>query len=150
MEVDVESQPEWCEAWSEVVRQAILQTLVTVSEPPDTVVSVLLTDDAAIAKLNQEYRGVDRATDVLSFAQREGEDAQSDDPILGDVVISVERAQQQAAEYGHSVAREMGFLAVHGTLHLLGWDHEEADEERAMMQKTEEVLAVLGLSREAR
>lgn len=113
-------------------------------------VSVLLTDNASIHDYNRQYRGVDRPTDVLSFSQREGEGADPHDPLLGDLVISVERAQEQATEFGHTVAREVGFLAVHGVLHLLGWDHLEPDEERAMMAKTEEILAPLGLTREAR
>lgn len=110
----------------------------------------MLTDNGTIQELNRSYRGVDRATDVLSFSQREGPGADPDDPILGDVVISVERAQEQAADYGHSLEREIGFLAVHGVLHLLGWDHELPEDEKRMMAKTEEVLGVLGLSREAR
>ena len=150
MVVEIQSHPEWRAQWAETVRQAILQTLVLVNASEEAEVSVLLTDDAAIHDLNRTYRGVDRPTDVLSFAQREGEGGDLDDPLLGDVVISVERAQEQARDYGHSLRREVGFLAVHGTLHLLGWDHEDPEDERAMMQKTEEVLAAMGLTREAR
>jgi len=150
LEVEIQSYPEWCTEWETTVRRAILQALEAVSEPDSTEVSVLLTDDATIHELNRNYRGVDRPTDVLSFAQREGEDASGDEALLGDVVISIERAQEQADRYGHSLAREVGFLAVHGTLHLLGWDHEDAHEEQAMMQKTEDILATIGLSRETR
>ncbi len=150
MEVAVQSHPSSCAEWEPIVHRAILRALEAVGEPPDAEVSVLLTDDATIWELNRTYRSVDRPTDVLSFAQREGEGATGTEPMLGDVVISVERAQQQASDYGHSLAREMAFLAVHGTLHLLGWDHEQADEERAMMAKTEEILASIGLTREAR
>ena len=150
MEVEIQSRPEWCREWEPTVRQAILQTLRAVGEPEETEVSVLLTDDVTIHDLNRDYRSVDRPTDVLSFAQREGEDASGDESMLGDVVISIERAREQADVYGHSVGREVGFLAVHGTLHLLGWDHENPDEERAMMQKTEDILSAIGLSRETR
>lgn len=111
---------------------------------------MLLTDDATIQELNRTYRGLDRPTDVLSFAQREGEGSRPDDPVLGDIVISVERAEEQAGAYGHSLAREVGFLAVHGCLHLLGWDHEEPADEAAMMAKTEEILGAIGLQRPAR
>lgn len=110
----------------------------------------MLTDDATIHALNREYRGVDRATDVLSFSQREGEDGDPAGQLLGDIVISVERARGQADTYGHSMEREMGFLSVHGILHLLGWDHEEPDDERRMMAKTEEILGLMGLGREPR
>lgn len=111
--------------------------------------SVWLTDDDEVQVLNRDYRGVDKPTDVLSFAQREGEAAASDDPVLGDVIISVPRALSQAQAYGHSAAREVAFLTVHGTLHLLGWDHEAPEDEAKMMQKTEEILAAIGLTREA-
>lgn len=109
--------------------------------------SVLLTDDAGIAGLNEAYRGREGPTDVLSFAQREGEGADPEDPVLGDIIISVDRAQEQADEYGHGVLRELGFLAVHGLLHLLGYDHEEPEDERRMMAATEEILEPLGLRR---
>lgn len=110
----------------------------------------MLTDDATVQSLNREYRGLDRPTDVLSFSQREGEDGDPLDPLLGDIIISIERAQAQAQAYGHSIAREVGFLAVHGLLHLLGWDHQDPDHEEAMMAKTEEILGTLGLTRETR
>ncbi len=123
-------------------------TLVNLGES-DVELSVLLTDDSTVTELNRTYRGVDKTTDVLSFSQREGENADDWDNILGDVIISVEQAQRQADEYGHSVAREVGFLTVHGVLHLLGWDHENPEDEGRMMAKTEEVLHSLGLTREA-
>ena len=112
--------------------------------------SVVLTTDEEVHELNRTYRGVDRTTDVLSFAQREGEDADLNDPLLGDVVISMDAVQRQATDYGHSVEREVAFLTVHGILHLLGWDHELSEDEASMMAKTEEILAGLGLTRETR
>lgn len=114
---------------------------------PEAQVSVLLTDDATMAELNRTYRGREGPTDVLSFSQREGEDDPAGVELLGDVVISVERATAQAEAYGHSVAREMGFLAVHGLLHLLGYDHERPAEEAEMMAETERILGRVGLSR---
>ncbi len=114
----------------------------------DAELSLFLTDDETVHELNRTYRGVDKPTDVLSFSQREGENLDEWDNLLGDVIISVEKAQQQAEEYGHSMAREVAFLTVHGVLHLLGWDHEEAEDERHMMAKTEEILGSLGLTRE--
>lgn len=118
-------------------------------EAEDAELSLLLTDDATVHELNRTYRGIDRTTDVLSFSQREGDNPDQWDNLLGDVILSVEQAQRQAEEYGHSMAREVGFLTVHGILHLLGWDHEVREDEVAMMAKTEEILSSLGLTREA-
>lgn len=134
----------------EIVRGAVSRTLETIGGLADAEVSVVLADDAAVHALNRQYRGVDRPTDVLSFSQREGEGADPNDPILGDIVISLDRVAAQAADYGHSFDRELGFLTVHGVLHLLGWDHQQPDEEQRMMAKTEEILGGIGLPREAR
>ena len=98
--------------------------------------SVLLCTDEFIHALNRDYRGVDSPTDVLSFAQREGEGADRDDPILGDVVISVETAARQASAYGHSPEIELRVLLIHGVLHLLGHDHIE--EKDALRMRVEE------------
>lgn len=96
---------------------------------PTAEVSITLTDNAYIHELNRQYRKIDRPTDVLSFALNEGVEPEvKDGPainVLGDIIISVERAQEQAADYGHSLRREMAFLTVHGMLHLLGYDHME-------------------------
>ncbi|MGE5591968.1 MAG: rRNA maturation RNase YbeY [Bacillota bacterium] len=117
-------------------------------------VDVTLVDDGTIHGLNRQYRGVDRPTDVLSFALQEetGEEEPPvadgpEDLLLGDVVISLPRAVRQAQEYGHGLEREACFLAVHGTLHLLGYDHETPADEADMMQRTENALQPLGLSR---
>ncbi|MCY0879138.1 MAG: rRNA maturation RNase YbeY [Firmicutes bacterium] len=147
MDIAVESQPAWCAEWEPIVRRVVHAALVNLGEEGD--VSVLLTDDATIQSLNRQYRGMDKPTDVLSFSQLEGDELAAPQRLIGDVVISVERARDQAQEYGHSVAREIGFLTVHGVLHLLGWDHEEPQEEAAMMAKTEEILRSVGLTREA-
>lgn len=108
----------------------------------------MLTDDETVHQLNREYRGIDRTTDVLSFSQREGDSEDGWDNLLGDVIISLEQAQRQAAEYGHSMAREVGFLTAHGILHLLGWDHENPEDEARMMKRTEQILQAVGLTRE--
>lgn len=115
--------------------------------------SVTLTDDETIRALNREYRGLDRATDVLSFPMFtfKGADVppESGEFTLGDVVISVERAETQAKEYGHSVRREIAFLTVHSILHLLGWDHETGEEdERAMFAMQDEIMNALGIGRD--
>ncbi|HEY3365800.1 MAG TPA: rRNA maturation RNase YbeY [Symbiobacteriaceae bacterium] len=114
-------------------------------------VSVTFVDDEAITDLNRDHRGLHRPTDVLSFSQLEGEDMGAlpeGEPLpLGDIVISVQRCQEQAAEYGHSFERELGFLTAHGMLHLLGYDHQTPEDEAGMMAKTEEILGELGLTR---
>ena len=119
---------------------------------PTAEVSITLTDNAYIHELNRQYRKIDRPTDVLSFALNEGVEPEvKDGPainVLGDIIISVERAQEQAADYGHSLRREMAFLTVHGMLHLLGYDHME-EAERAEMQREEKyVMEQLGIPRE--
>ena len=111
-------------------------------------VSVTLTNNEYIHTLNKQYRGIDRPTDVLSFALNESEEPDVEDGpdvnVLGDLVISVERAKEQAADYGHSVKREIAFLTVHGMLHLLGYDHERstADEEDMCRRQREIVAAI--------
>ncbi|OUM95970.1 MAG: rRNA maturation RNase YbeY [Thermobacillus sp. ZCTH02-B1] len=123
-------------------------------------VALTFVDDERIRELNREYRGIDRPTDVLSFALNEdgGEpdivfgdlSDDEDDPIsgmLGDIVISLERAKAQSEAYGHSLEREIGFLFVHGFLHLLGYDHQTEEEERIMFAKQEEILRRAGLTR---
>ncbi|SMF08272.1 rRNA maturation RNase YbeY [Paenibacillus barengoltzii] len=124
-------------------------------------VALTFVDDEAIHELNRDYRGIDRPTDVLSFAMNESleeepeivyeleEDEELDDmtDMLGDIIISVERAKAQSEEYGHSLEREIGFLFVHGFLHLLGYDHQDAVSEAEMMGKQEAALAEVGLVR---
>ncbi len=117
---------------------------------PDVEVSVTFVDDEQITDLNRDHRGLAQPTDVLSFALLEGEDlprAEGEPLALGDVVVSLERAMAQAAEYGHSFERELGFLVCHGVLHLLGYDHQDPESEARMMAKTEEILGGLGLTR---
>ncbi len=121
-------------------------------------VSLLITDDENIRMLNAEHRQKDSATDVLSFPMLEfddehnivsGDDEFDDDSLLlGDIVISLERAYAQADEYGHTPLREVAFLCAHSTLHLLGYDHEQDEESRLeMRQKEEKALGALGITR---
>ena len=107
----------------------------------DVELSILLCDDAFIHPLNRDYRGKDKPTDVLSFAMREEGDP--NDPVLGDVIISVERAQEQAQERGHEAGAEFALLLVHGILHLLGYDHEDDEEAQVMEAKEKEILSTL-------
>jgi len=137
----------------DLFRKIVLATLEAEGEGEEVEVSLVLVDDQRIQELNRDYRGIDRPTDVLSFAQREsveGEEdfvSEEDEWLLGDIVISMETAQRQATEYGHSLERELGFLIVHGCLHLLGYDHETEAERQVMREKEENILAALGLTR---
>lgn len=121
------------------VRDAVERTLAKHDLTPCEV-SVVFCDDQKIRQLNKQFRGIDEPTDVLSFPM--------DNKILGDVVISLERASRQAEEYGHSFTREVCFLTVHGILHLIGYDHGEDEGRRKMREMEEEILAELGLKRD--
>lgn len=121
-------------------------------------ISISFVDNQEMQDLNKEYRNIDAPTDVLSFSMLEfeeddeGFESDLNDYIeeelpLGDIVISVERAIEQSREYGHSQDREIAFLLVHGMLHLLGYDHEEKEDERIMFQKQDTILGILNINR---
>jgi probable rRNA maturation factor len=117
-------------------------------------VSVTLVDNEGIRELNREHRDIDRETDVLSFPLGDDDgyevDPDNDAIMLGDIVISLEKAAQQAEEYGHSYRREVAFLITHSLFHLLGYDHVNSEEEeKIMFGKQEKVLDKLGITREA-
>lgn len=117
----------------------------------DAEVSVTLADNAKIREMNAEFREIDRETDVLSFplGDEEGFEVNPDTDaiLLGDIVISLEKAKSQAEEYGHSFRREVAFLLTHSLFHLLGYDHMTPDEEQEMFDKQERVLHKLGITR---
>ncbi|MFF5993750.1 rRNA maturation RNase YbeY [Lysinibacillus sp. KU-BSD001] len=117
-------------------------------------VSITFVTNEAIHEINREYRDKDQPTDVISFALEEmGEGeiqiiGEGIPRVLGDIIISTDRTREQAEEYGHSFERELGFLAVHGFLHLLGYDHMTEEDEKEMFGKQDEILSSFGLSRE--
>lgn len=126
----------------------------------DGEVALSFVDDEAIRELNKEYRGLDKVTDVLSFALTENDtdepvivfnnedwDEAPDTDLLGDIVISIPRALEQSKDYGHSLEREIGFLFVHGFLHLIGYDHQDEAAEQIMIAKQEHILSQIGLTR---
>ena len=137
------------DAWAErVVREAVVAADAAVGEAAEIV--VLLSDDATLHELNKRFRGQDKPTDVLSF---EGDAGEASSPAcaihhVGDIAVSVERARRQAEEYGHSFERELAYLLTHGTLHLLGFDHETDAEQRRMREAEERALGALALKRE--
>ncbi len=133
---------------SELLSGVASKVLAAAGFHNDAEISLVFVDDEYIHELNLQYRGVDSPTDVLSFAMLEGEPCPGDDEeiILGDVVISLQAAQRQATDYGHSFRREVAYLTVHGVLHLLGFDHVREEEQKIMRAKEEEVLASFDLA----
>ena len=108
--------------------------------------SILLTTGDVIRQLNRDFRHIDRVTDVLTFPAWEDADG-AEDGYLGDVAICLERAAEQAEEYGHCLERELAFLSVHGALHLMGYDHMTPEEEESMISRQTEILNEMGLTR---
>lgn len=120
----------------------------------ETELSVTFTNNAEIQEINRDYRNLDKPTDVISFALEETTEDEVEihglegmPRVLGDIIVSVERAMDQAKEYEHSLERELGFLVVHGFLHLLGYDHMNEADEKIMFSKQNEILGVYGLER---
>lgn len=139
-------RPETEKEFSEICCRAA-QTCIHIFSQEERGLCIVLGSEAEIQQLNNQWRSIDRATDVLSFAADEGENLYS--PLkstpLGDIFISLARAQAQAEEYGHSLERELAFLTVHGTLHLLGYDHMNPDDEGEMRQAQNVVMEALEL-----
>ncbi len=110
--------------------------------------NVIIVDNEYIHSLNKEYRHIDRPTDVITFALEDYEDVKYDGfRLLGDIYISLDKAKEQAIEYNHSFKREICFLAVHGFLHLLGYDHMEKQKEKIMFDKQEVILNEAGITK---
>lgn len=127
--------------------------------PKNRECSVTFVDNARIQEINREFRNIDKPTDVISFALDDNEEDQVgllnltsiDDQFvwnIGDIVISIDRAKEQAEDYGHSLKRELGFLAVHGFLHLIGYDHMTKEEELEMFGLQNQIFEAYGLSRD--
>ena len=131
-----------------VIRRAIVAAAIAEAVEPGLSVSVLVTGDAEIRELNRRFAGEDHATDVLSFAVGEVPGRAGEDGELGDIVLSLDHVRAQAADAGHSLERETAVLTVHGFLHLLGYEHAEAEQERRMFGRTEQILdGIRGLAR---
>ncbi len=142
----------------ELIKKAARASLGYFGLRDDVEVSVMLTDNEGIRNLNNLHRGIDRATDVLSFPMFEYDEKgdihedyaefnEMGEIVLGDIVISLERAREQAEQYGHSFEREVGFLTVHSMLHLLGYDHMTHEDEDEMFGYQKEILDKMGLER---
>ena len=159
-EVWIDAEAQTPPAVEEQIRRAVLAALEGEGVDVPCIVEVCVTDDAGIRRTNRETRGVDRPTDVLSFPMFELEpgekprpdqaDPDTDKVFLGDMMLSLERANAQAAEFGHSPEREVCYLAVHSVLHLLGYDHLDEGPMKAQMRKHEEaILSKLGITRDS-
>lgn len=154
--------------YEKLISSVVEEALRTEACPYECEVNITLTDNEGIRNLNLEYRELDVPTDVLSFPMVDYEEAgdfshldsneaknmyfnlESGELLLGDIVISIERAREQAQEYGHLLEREIAFLAAHSMLHLMGYDHMEDDEREVMELKQEKILQNLGITRDYR
>lgn len=156
---NIQDKVNFTEKMKDLIDKAIEKSLYLEGFKIDSEISVLLVDDERIREINREQRNIDKPTDVLSFPIVnivEGKinpgigdyDMENGLILLGDIVISLETAVKQAEEYGHSLERELAFLVTHGVFHLLGYDHQDREQEKRMMSKQESVLKSLGLSRE--
>lgn len=153
-ENEIEQNLNWCE-YEELIRRVVKQALKQEECPYEVELNISLTDNLGIKEINQEFRNIDTATDVLSFPMisykkpadfhllKEEKEAyfnmETGELILGDIVISVEKAEEQAEEYGHTIEREIAFLIAHSMLHLFGYDHME-DGERVVMEKRQKAI----------
>uniref|UniRef100_A0A7C5Z1E6 Endoribonuclease YbeY n=1 Tax=Caldicellulosiruptor owensensis TaxID=55205 RepID=A0A7C5Z1E6_9FIRM len=140
---------------SKIIEDSVANTLKIFLQEENFEVSVLIVDNNLIKELNRNYRNINKETDVLSFPIFEFKNGQLQEDIvivedeipLGDIVISIEKALQQAKEFGHSLEREVAYLTVHSVLHLLGFDHIEEDDRKVMRKYEEQILDSMGLTR---
>jgi len=110
--------------------------------------NIIIIDNQRIKEINKEYRGIDKETDVISFALEDSKDFIYEDfRLLGDIYISLDKVKEQSKLYNHSFLRELAFLSVHGLLHLLGYDHMEKEDEEVMFKKQDEILDSFGITR---
>ena len=143
--------------YDEVIKKVLSQCFKEENlENSNLWITVTFTTPRKIQKINKEYRGIEKATDVLSFPMFEKneldekiakKDFENED-ILGDIIVSVEKVKEQAIEYGHSFERELSYMIVHGFYHLMGYDHIKEDDKKVMRPKEEKILETLKISRE--
>lgn len=126
----------------------LLENICRDEKLDNVVFNVIIIDNTKIKEINRTYRGIDCETDVISFALEDDKTFNFEDVrILGDIYISIDKVRSQSEEYGHSFKRELSFLAVHGLLHLLGYDHMTKEDEEVMFKKQEEVLSRYDIKR---
>ena len=146
--LDIEEKEEYKELIGKVLKKCFEEENL---EGKNLYVNVVLTDSNNIKKINKEHRGIDEITDVLSFPMYEKSELENikleNEDILGDMVVSVEKVQEQAREYGHSFERELAYMIVHSFYHLLGYDHMNEADKKEMRQKEEFILEKLNIKR---
>lgn len=155
MTILIDNRTEWIltEDIEDLIKKVISKTLTYEEFDEECEISISIVNNDEIRNINKQFRKIDSETDVLSFPQltfEEGEFAdvnEDDEIILGDIIISIDKAKEQANEYGHSLEREIAFLTAHSMLHLLGYDHVEDDEEEEMFAKQKEILIKAGIPR---
>ncbi|MEI4829322.1 MULTISPECIES: rRNA maturation RNase YbeY [Bacillus] len=141
------------EEYVDMIQQLVEKAADTESVEDGAELSITFVNNERIQEINRDYRDKDQPTDVISFAMEDMGEGEMEivgvemPRMLGDIIISIPRAKEQAEEYGHSFERELGFLAVHGFLHLLGYDHMTEEEEKVMFGKQKEILDTFGLGR---
>ena len=146
MELDFNSAFEGFDEYEDIYLNLLEKTFNHLQLTCEPILSVSFVDNEFIHKMNREYRGVDRPTDVISFAFLDGDDNREQllhgkGPVsLGDIYISIDKAKEQAKEYNHPLERELSFLFVHGLLHLLGYDHMTEEDEKAIFKLQDEIL----------
>lgn len=151
--LDLEAEDKYEEIIKRVIEQCFKEEKI---EKSKLYISITLTNPEHIHEINKKYRNVDRATDVLSFPMFEKDELDKKiknndfehEDVLGDIVISIEKVEEQAKEYGHSFEREFAYMLVHGFYHLMGYDHIEDDDKVVMRKKEEIVLNKLGITRD--
>lgn len=150
---DIEEKTAWEKVIEKVLKQCFKEEKI---ENSKLFITITLTNPENIKKINNEYRNIDRATDVLSFPMFEKEELEEKikkndfehEDVLGDIIISVEKVQEQAIEYGHSFERELSYMVVHGFYHLMGYDHIQEEDKKKMRPKEEKILSDLKIGRE--
>lgn len=126
----------------------VINHTLEVMDAKESIFTIIFVTKEEIHELNKQYRGVDRVTDVISFALEDAHDVSlTDVRVLGDIYICIDRMKEQALEYGHSETRELSFLTVHGLLHLLGYDHQTKEEEEVMFGLQRKILSDLNINR---
>ena len=151
--LDIEENEKYEKIISKVVRKCFETEKL---ENSKLYISITLTNPTNIQRINKEYRKIDKSTDVLSFPMFEKEELDEKikkqdfkfEDVLGDIVVSIEKVQEQAIEYGHSFERELSYMVVHGFYHLLGYDHMIEEDKCIMRQKEENILKMLEITRE--
>lgn len=144
--LDIEDKKEYIEILNKVLEKCFEEEKLNSEK---LYINIVLTNPKNIKEINKQYRNIDKETDVLSFPMFEREELtklENENPdILGDIVISIEKVEEQAKEYGHSFERELAYMAVHGFYHLMGYDHMEENDKKEMREKEENILEKLNI-----